>query len=214
MAFDEQGQADTFERKTEICARAYEDPDRGGRLPARGHHLRSQHLRRRDRHRGAQRLRRRFHRGDARIKAEPAARACLGRRLEPLVLVPRQRAGARGDARGVPLSRHPGRHGHGHRQRRPARGLRRHRPGTARGLRGRGAQPPREDAPSGCWSSPSATRAGGAGEAKEADLAWRELAGGEAARARAGQRHHRIHRADTEEARLESRAPLDVIEGR
>ena len=39
--------------------------DRGGRLPARGHHLRSQHLRRRDRHRGAQQLRRRLHRGDA-----------------------------------------------------------------------------------------------------------------------------------------------------
>jgi hypothetical protein len=42
---------------------------RRGRLPARGHHLRPQHLRRRHRHRGAQRLRRRLHRGDdAQIK--------------------------------------------------------------------------------------------------------------------------------------------------
>ncbi len=35
-----------------------------GRLPARGHHLRSEHLRGRHRHRGAQRLRARLHRGD------------------------------------------------------------------------------------------------------------------------------------------------------
>ena len=49
MAFDEQGQADTFERKIEICARAYDILTERGRLPARGHHLRSQHLRGRDR---------------------------------------------------------------------------------------------------------------------------------------------------------------------
>ena len=77
------------------------------------------------------------------ISADPAARPYLRRRLQPLLLVSRQRAGARGDARGVPLSRHPGRHGHGHRQRRPARGLRNHRSRTARGLRGRRAQPAR-----------------------------------------------------------------------
>jgi 5-methyltetrahydrofolate--homocysteine methyltransferase len=45
MAFDEQGQADTSSGKVEICARAYRDPDRTGRLPARGHHLRPEHLR-------------------------------------------------------------------------------------------------------------------------------------------------------------------------
>ena len=65
MAFDEQGQADTLERKVAICERAYDILVEQGRLPARGHHLRSQHLRGRDRHRGAQRLRRRLHRGDA-----------------------------------------------------------------------------------------------------------------------------------------------------
>ena len=43
---------------------------------------------------------------------------------QPLLLLPRQRAGAQGDALGVPVPRHPGGHGHGHRQCRPARGLR------------------------------------------------------------------------------------------
>ena len=39
--------------------------DGKGRLPARRHHLRPEHFRRRDGHRGAQRLWRRLHRGDA-----------------------------------------------------------------------------------------------------------------------------------------------------
>ena len=118
-------------------------PGRPGRLSARGHHLRSQHLRDRDRDRGAQRLRRRLHRGGALDPREPAARPRLRRRLQPVVLVPRQRAGARGHALGVPLSRHQGRHGHGHRQCRADGGLRRSRPRAARGVRGRGAQPAR-----------------------------------------------------------------------
>ena len=75
MAFDEQGQADTVERKVAICTRAYRLLTRAGRLPPRGHHLRSEHLRRRDRHRGARPLRARLHRGDARDQA-PLARAC------------------------------------------------------------------------------------------------------------------------------------------
>ena len=57
MAFDEKGQADTLERRIEICRRCYRHPDRGSRLSGRGRHLRSQHLRHRDRHRGAQQLR-------------------------------------------------------------------------------------------------------------------------------------------------------------
>ena len=91
-------------------------PGRPRRLPAGRHHLRSEYFCDRDRHRGAQQLRRRLHRGDALDPQEPAGRAHLGRRLEPVVLVPRQRAGARGHALGVPVSRHQGRHGHGHRQ--------------------------------------------------------------------------------------------------
>jgi 5-methyltetrahydrofolate--homocysteine methyltransferase len=86
------------------------------RFPAGRHHLRSQYLRDRDRHRRAQQLRRRFHRGRALDQAEPAACACIGRRFQPVVLVPRQRTGARGDAFGVPLSCHSRRNGYGHRQ--------------------------------------------------------------------------------------------------
>ena len=91
-------------------------PGRPGRLSAGRHHLRSQYLRDRDRAGRAQQLRRRLHRGDALDPAEPAACAYFRRRLQPVVLVPRQRAGARGHAFGVPVSRHQGRHGHGHRQ--------------------------------------------------------------------------------------------------
>ena len=54
MAFDEAGQADTFARKTEICKRAYDILVGQLELPARGHHLRSEYLRDRDRARGAQ----------------------------------------------------------------------------------------------------------------------------------------------------------------
>ena len=53
MAFDEKGQADTLERKTEICTRAYKILTDDRRLSAPGHHLRSQYFRGRDRHRGA-----------------------------------------------------------------------------------------------------------------------------------------------------------------
>jgi 5-methyltetrahydrofolate--homocysteine methyltransferase len=141
MAFDEQGQADTLERKVEICARAYRILLTRGRLPARGHHLRPQHLRRRHRHRGARRLRRRLHRGHALDQGEPAPRQGQRRRVQRLVLVPRQRAGARGDPRRVPLPRDPGRHGHGHRQRRPA-AVYDEIPGAARARRGRDPQPP------------------------------------------------------------------------
>ena len=51
MAFDEKGQADTLERRVEICSRAYESPDERRRLSARGHHLRSEYFSGRDGHR-------------------------------------------------------------------------------------------------------------------------------------------------------------------
>jgi hypothetical protein len=58
MAFDEQGQAETAERKFDDLCAQLSPADGAGRLPARGHHLRSEHLRGRNRHRGAQQLRR------------------------------------------------------------------------------------------------------------------------------------------------------------
>ena len=56
--------------------------DREGRLSARGHHLRSQHLRGRHRHRGAQRLRHRLHRGDAPDQGR-SCRTCTSRAASP-----------------------------------------------------------------------------------------------------------------------------------
>ena len=86
--------------------------------------------------------------------------------------LPRQRPGARGDPHRLPLPRHPGRHDHGHRQRRHARHLRRPRAGTARQGRGRGAEPP-SPAPARRWSnSPRPVKEGKAKDTAP-DLSWR-----------------------------------------
>jgi 5-methyltetrahydrofolate--homocysteine methyltransferase len=123
MAFDEQGQADTLERKVAICTRAYrvlteqvgfppEDIIFDPNVFAVATGI--------EEHDGY---------GVAFIEAARQIRETLphahisGGRLEPVVRLPRQRAGARGDALGLPLPRHPGRDGYGHRQRRPARRL-------------------------------------------------------------------------------------------
>jgi 5-methyltetrahydrofolate--homocysteine methyltransferase len=97
---------------------------RRGRLSRRGHHLRPECARSRDRDRGARRLRPRLHREPAADQRAVSGRTDLRWHLEPQLLVPRQRRGARGDARGVSLSRHSRRARHGHRQRRAACGLR------------------------------------------------------------------------------------------
>ena len=147
MAFDEQGQADTVERKVEICGRAY-DLLVGDGWAAGGHRLRPERARGRDRDRGAQRLRQGVHRGAAADQGALPGLADERRHLEPLVLVPRQRRRARGDALGVPLRRDPGRARHGDRQRRPARRLRGHPARPARARRRRAARPPaRRDRP-------------------------------------------------------------------
>ena len=69
MAFDEEGQAVTRDRKVAICERAYKLLTEEVGFAARGHHLRREHPHRRHRHRGAQQLRRRVHRGRARAEA-------------------------------------------------------------------------------------------------------------------------------------------------
>ena len=126
MAFDERGQADTIARKVEICQRAYRLLlDKAGFDPLR-HHLRPEHPGDRHRPRGAQRLRRQFHRGDAPHQGDLSGREDQRRRQQPVVLVPRQRRRPRGDPLGVPLPRHQGGPRHGHRQRRPADRLRGH----------------------------------------------------------------------------------------
>ena len=117
MAFDEVGQAETVERKVEICQRAYKlltetvgiDPhdiifDPNILAVATG-------IEEHDR------LRDQLHRGDPHHQGDAARARSLRRRLQPVVLVPRQQRRARGDALGVPLPRDRRRHGHGHRQR-------------------------------------------------------------------------------------------------
>ncbi len=119
MAFDESGQADTLERKTAIAARAYDIlVNRVGFPPqdiiidpnifavATGM----------EEHNGYGVA---FIEAVRAIKQQSALRAYLRRHLQSVVLVPRQRAGARGDALGISFSRHRRRHGYGHRQCRP-----------------------------------------------------------------------------------------------
>ena len=72
MAFDEQGQADTVERKVAICQRAYRLLTEQAGVDPLGHHLRPQRPGDRHRARGAQRLRQELHRGDAASSRRPA----------------------------------------------------------------------------------------------------------------------------------------------
>ena len=172
MAFDEQGQADTVERKVEICERAYRLLTRAGGLRARGHRLRPERARRRDGDRGAQRVREGVHRVAAADQGALSRRADERRHLQPVVRVPRQPARARGDARRVPLPRDPRRPRHGHRQRRPADGLRGHRARAARARRGRDLEPPaRRDRAARRARAPLRGRRR---VEREEDVAWRD----------------------------------------
>ena len=123
MAFDEKGQADTFARKVEICARAYKiltekvgfppediifDPNVFAVATGIEEHN----------HYGVD-----FIEATREIRQKLPHAHVSGGVSQSVLFVPRQRAGARGHAQRVPLSRDRRRHGHGHRQRRPARGL-------------------------------------------------------------------------------------------
>ena len=119
-----------------------QDPDRAGRVRSDRHHLRSQHPRDCHRARGAQRLRHQLHRGDAHHQGDVPGREDQRRRQQPVVFVPRQRRRARGHPLGVPVPRHQGRDGHGHRQCRPVDCVRGHPEGIARARRGHHLQPP------------------------------------------------------------------------
>ena len=123
MAFDEVGQADTADRKVEICTRAYRilvdevgfppediifDPNIFAVATGIEEHdnYAVDFIEATQGHQG-----------------HPALRPDLGRGVERLVQLPRQRAGAPGDPLGLPVPRHRRRHGHGHRQRRRPAGL-------------------------------------------------------------------------------------------
>ena len=167
--------------------------DERGRVPARGHHPRRQHLRHRDGDGGAQRLRRLLHRGRPAPEAGVPGHADVGRRLERVLRVPRQRPRARGDPLGLPLPRDRRGPRHGHREcRRPA-DLRRDRAGAARAGRGRRPEPP-------AGLDRAAARAGRALRRRERHGAGRRgprlagEAGGGAPDPCAGRRHRRVHR--------------------
>ena len=192
MAFDEQGQADTIERKVSICERAYKlltekvgfppediifDPNifavATGIEEHNGYGLA-------------------FIEATRQIKAEAAVRARLGRRLQPVVLVPRQRGRAPGHALGVPLPRHRRRPRHGDRQCRPDHHLRRHRAGAARAVRGRDPQPPARRHRPAAGGGRALQGRDGQDQGEGPGLA--RCAGRGAAQARAGARHQRVHR--------------------
>ncbi len=116
--------------------------DRRGRLRARGHRLRPLHPRDRDRDRGARRLREGVHRLHADPEGALPGREGFGRRLEPLVQLPRQRPRPRGDPLGVPVPRDRGGSRHGDRERGPDRAVRGHPEGSARARRGHPVRPP------------------------------------------------------------------------
>ena len=142
MAFDEYGQADTVERKVEICKRAYRllteqqgwnpsdiifDPNVLAIATGLEEH------------------------NNYAINFIEAARAHQGRvsrgedqrrHQQSVLCLPRPGRRPRGDPRVVSLSRHQGRPRHGHRQRRPARGVRGHPARSARARRGRHLQSP------------------------------------------------------------------------
>ena len=162
-----------------------------GRVRAAGHRLRPERARRRDRHRGAQRLREGVHRGAAADQGALPGRAPQRRHLQPVVLLPRQRRRPRGDALGVPVPRDQGRPGHGHRQRRPARRLPGH-PGRPAGTRrGRDLRPPRgRHRPAGHLRRDGQ----GLGHQARGRPVLARGAGREAAGARARARHRRLHR--------------------
>ena len=216
MAFDEDGQADNLERRKADLRAGLPDPRRRGRLPARGHHLRPQRLRRRHRHRGARDLRPGLHRGHPLDQAEPARREGQRRHLQRLVLLPRQQPGPRGDPRRLPLPRHPAR-AWTWASSTPARSssTTRSTPSCASASR-TSSSTAAPTPPSGCSRSPSATTARPtAVEAAEEE--WRRC------RSRERITHALVKgidahvEADTEELRAEIAArggrPIEVIEG-
>ena len=142
MAFDEQGQADTVERKVAICERAYRLLVEEAGVPPRDIIFDPNVFAVAtgiEEHNGYAMA---FIEATRRIKERLPGREGQRRRQQPVLLVPRQRRRARGDARAFLYHAIRAGHGHGHRQRRPARRLRADRRGAARGRRGRPLRPP------------------------------------------------------------------------
>ena len=221
MAFDENGQAATLRRQDPHLRARVSDPRRRRRLPARGHHLRPEHPHGGHGHRGAQQLRRRLHRRHALDQGEPPAREGERRRVEHLLQLPRQQPRPRGDALGVPLPRHPRRHGHGHRQRGDARGVRGDRARAARTLVEDVLLNRRSDATERLVDFGERLKAASAGESPAAKKEEKSGARGSGrgapfARAREGHRHihRRGHRGGARQAGAPARGHRGPADGR
>ena len=142
MAFDEQGQATEADRKVAIAERAYRLLTEEVGMPPEDIIFDPNILTVATGIEEHNNYAVNFFEAIAPDQSALPGRQDLGRREQRFVLVPRQRRGARGDPLGVSLPRDPRRHGHGHRQRRAAGGLRRDSAGAAGAGRRRAAQSP------------------------------------------------------------------------
>ena len=218
MAFDEQGQADSLERRKIICRRAYDILTKQIGFPAEDiifdpnifavatgiaeHNT----------------LRPGLHRSRRLDQAEPAGGADLRRRLQCVVLVPRQQRGARGHSRRVPVPRHQGRQQQDmgivnagqlalYAELNPEL-----RDGIEDVILAR-----REDATERLLELAERFKGGGAEKKTGDELAWRELAPRERIKHALVKGIDQFVEADTEELRKEIAAasgrPIEVIEG-
>ena len=140
MAFDEKGQADTLERKQEICARSYKILTEQVGFPPQDIIFDPNILTVATGIEEHNNYAVNFIEATRWIKQHlPRCQGQRGRQ-QHLVFVPRQQRGARSDACGVSLSCDQGRAGYGDRQCRPAGGVRRDSQRPARTCRGRAAE--------------------------------------------------------------------------
>ncbi len=210
MAFDEQGQADTYERKTEICARAYRILTQEVGLPAEDiifdpNIFAVATASRSIRPTASSSSRRRA--GSARTCRMPTFRAASP--TSPS----RSGATSRCARRCTPCSSTtPSRRAWTWASSMPAssRSMTRSRPTCARRAKDWCSTAARM-APSACWRWPRAQGLRPREEGSRSHLA--HLAGGEAAGACPRQRHHRVRGSGHGRGRLSVARPLHVIEG-
>ena len=204
MAFDEQGQADTVERKVEICQRAYKLLTEEVGFAPEDIIFDPNILTIAHRHRGAQQLRASTSSRRRADQSDAAGRQGQRRRQQHLVLVPRQRCRARGDALGLPVSTPS----------RPASTWASSTPGSWRSTRRSRADllelvedvllNRRPDATERLVDFADTVKAKAA-EARRKDEAWRN-GPSRSGCARAGQGHRRLHRGTTSRKRARSTA--------
>ena len=218
MAFDEEGQADTLERRVAICERAYKLLDRA-RSASRPTDIIfdaniltvATGIEEHDDYAVE------FIEAVRRLKQSFPGAQDVRRRSNVSFSFRGNDAGPRGDERGrSSTTRSSAGLDMGIVNAGAARGLRRDRPGAARAGRGRPAQPPPRRHRAADRVRRAVKPTGTGRPTRPRTTAWRDAPGRGAARPRPGQGHRRLHRrADIEEAPACSsrRRPLEIIEG-